>query len=619
MFHSSSYRPLLKLLFAAGAAALALTGCFPESEVAGSYRCDEGGTCPTGLSCFRGRCLEKSELRDLGLCSEDSDCPTGRVCRFLQCVNPDEIPPADAGSSPLPGSDAGQSGQPDAKEEGCQSHRDCGIDRVCRERQCLRPGDCKGNNDCPVNWACQADSLQCVRVVECGEDLDCQPYAPRTKCTAEGRCIDPNPPPPECTSNENCDPVNTDRKCASGKCVPAQTCRTIPSICAAGEICDRTQGRCAANARCSANADCAADPRLAVCNPASGKCVECLANAECGFGRQCNLTSLTCEDSPVIKCKQDRDCPSTGKKKCHPNLLECVECLSSPDCPVGVCNLVSLACDGVDKGDDLCLLECQNPTTDPNNPQRCPNSSKICIPFLQGRGTAPGACIPASYRPGTNPPGQPGQLDGRCGAVTPCSQGVCVTVIATVACRADRDCAQTANTKKCLTAEQRCVQCLSNGDCPSGKCDTGRNICLAGSGCSADADCPAGQRCNASRQCETPITPPGCRNDSECASLGPGYKCISGGCKPPANPGTCATNTDCTPPEVCDPVSKTCTTTPQKGGPCTPCTQNAECDSAQGLICGRLSKNCVRRCSSAADCAGFSSNSCSSLGFCSCR
>ncbi len=171
-------------------------------------------------------------------------------------------------------------------------------------------------------------------------------------------------------------------------------------------------------------------------------------------------------------------------------------------------------------------------------------------------------------------------------------------------------------------------QCNSDVDCPAGwTCNL--HSCVQSSGgntCTSPSQCPAGQNCGADNQCHagdcsttgcpsgyvckltngTPAcvlpsttdggtvdtgtpdsgdagsdAPPftGCTSDSQCASLGPGAKCLDGMCVAAAN--QCFDQTQCPNGEVC--VQGVCTASCAMGQMCP---TGYTCDTTTGVCTG---------------------------------
>jgi len=89
-----------------------------------------------------------------------------------------------------------------------------------------------------------------------------------------------------------------------------------------------------APARCGGDDDCAASPDGPVCDATSGRCVRCLPTRDrCPAGQYCAADSNTCADG----CRDDAACAAGdgGAARCDPATRRCVACLASADCPLG--------------------------------------------------------------------------------------------------------------------------------------------------------------------------------------------------------------------------------------------------------------------------------------------
>lgn len=142
------------------------------------------------------------------------------------------------------------------------------------------------------------------------------------------------------------------------------------------------------------------------------------------------------------------------------------------------------------------------------------------------------------------------------------------------------------------------TSCTSPSDCPSGdNCGTD-DVCHPGD-CSASG-CPSGYICKLAGGAVSCVPDgtngdgssfSGCNNDSECASLGAGSKCLDGSCVAPAD--QCSDATQCPNGEDC--VAGACT--PKCSGS-EPCPTGYSCDTSKGVCtgnptpCGDLGGSC---------------------------
>lgn len=87
---------------------------------------------------------------------------------------------------------------------------------------------------------------------------------------------------------------------------------------------------------CQGASDCVGDPAGAVCNPATGRCVQCLAGqvADCALGAYCDATTSGCKPG----CDANDDCAAgadAGTSTCDTTTHHCVGCTLNDHCPAG--------------------------------------------------------------------------------------------------------------------------------------------------------------------------------------------------------------------------------------------------------------------------------------------
>jgi hypothetical protein len=100
---------------------------------------------------------------------------------------------------------------------------------------------------------------------------------------------------------------------------------------------------------CQTAADCPAN--LPMCAPDSKICVGCLDDFQtCGPLKTCDPTTHTCVPSPPdAACERNADCPRPGVDPpqfftCEIDSGQCAACVTASDCPVGMCDPVTLTC-----------------------------------------------------------------------------------------------------------------------------------------------------------------------------------------------------------------------------------------------------------------------------------
>lgn len=251
------------------------------------------GVCDTGA----GYCVG---------CLEDSHCPTGEICEGRSCVL------------------------------GCRDDRDCANGQVCNDAQeCV--GGCDPVNDsCPSGTHCEETLRVCV--VGCNGADDRCPEG--DVCVEEQggigwRCRD------SCGSDNPCPTGST---CLAGVC--RDGCQSSDDCTqVSAPVCDETGGTPGRCVPCLVDDDCLGASQGVTCNvpartcvapcvsfgqggtpscPLGGvcedgvRCVECLADDDCGADATCDLVSKTCLEAPVElcgACGQDSDCVDGGL--CH--------------------------------------------------------------------------------------------------------------------------------------------------------------------------------------------------------------------------------------------------------------------------------------------------------------
>ncbi len=151
--------------------------------------------------------------------------------------------------------------------------------------------------------------------------------------------------------------------------------------------------------RCTDNASCMGNAGGAVCDTASGQCVQCLASADtCPAGQYCTAGSNTCAPG----CRNDEGCAAGAgdagagvSRRCDVTTRACVACVTDDHCPAG--NL----CVG-----NLCVVGC-------NASRACPSGQTCCS----------GGCVDTQSNTSAC-----GVCDNRCAAanaVPACLNGMC--------------------------------------------------------------------------------------------------------------------------------------------------------------------------------------------------
>jgi len=302
---------------------------------------------------------------------------------------------------------------------------------------------------------------------------------------------------------------------------------------------------------------CGSDTDCQLCNEQYELCVTpCATNTDCPTGQICDeANGHLC----VPACTSDADCPLA----CDLVSGECVECAADADCPMdqgcdvaGYCtptcqNAGDCTLGTCDTGAGLCVA-CDT-SADCNTGEACSPESHTCI-------------LPCNLEADCNTGFICNESHGDCVECVldgDCPTGACDAFTNTcVECVDDGDCP----TGVCDTGNHTCVECIDDGDCANGVCDTTTNTCVD---CNQDSDCPNGQLCD-----EPNHTCVDCLETTDCPD---GTVCdpTSHTCEPP-----CSTDADC-PQGVCDPTN----------GTCVECLDNTDCKD--GETCDLPTHTCV--------------------------
>ncbi len=277
-----------------------------------------------------------------------------------------------------------------------------------------------------------------------------------------------------------------------------------------------------------------------------GDALVCIADAECGDGKRCQLG--VCVDA---SCKRDSDCPS---KSC--DLLR------------GVCNPPAdsgpgTSTDGGGTQDGGGTETDAGGSTDPSGAS-C--TDKYDCP--RGQICKSNACA--------NPTGSCPLGDAQCPAGQICGPSqTCIT-----GCLGNQDCEASTDGPICDSVADpktfKCGKCHPiENPCPSNQsCIDER--CMASIQCTINDDCPSGLICNAAKVCQN------CTGSAEC---GDGKTCVDGHCTGSAG---CDADTDCDAnfgyTSYCD-ANGVC----QIGQ----CRDNSHCNTATGETCDKPTHTCV--------------------------
>lgn len=386
---------------------------------------------------------------------------------------------------------------------------------------CVSDPQCKVNGDCPAAHQCVSGACLPAEapdagppVNECGDRISCEQGDDCATGVCDDGCCAVT-----CTGDEQC---RSDEWCRGGWCRPI-------------------------GSPCGSNADCDGNAATPACDLATGSCVGCVTEADCGTGQLC--VDQGCVSPPATGCTRNADCTNPQLKYCFVPLGKCVSCLEDTDCPgtgTMVCDASNNACKSLVQGcgwDGDCL--------DAPRGRRCDQEARTCV-----------QCLDHDDCP----------RDRLCQ-----SDNTCTTW---PSCASDGDCSGT--TPHCKTAELRCVECTTATQCGSGK-TCRNNFCVPSTnGCVEDADCSSSKPhcdtrtrtcavCVDSEDCDDGFCEAdGCRpcTDSlEClaANFTSRPYCVGGGCR------ECMRTDDCSDGFLCHQMK--CVLDPVDG----PCQSNGEC------------------------------------------
>lgn len=235
-----------------------------------------------------------------------------------------------------------ESGGASGLAQTCSNSGDCEAGLLCINQVCIQ-------NDYPV----ATTAKECV-LVECSGDADC--------CDPDNLPADPE----SCASYQaDCELDPT-----------ALSCTYYEQFCVCQQICDPDSSQCVQKPfSCTSDDQC---PGVQTCDIASGNCVECQTDDECGTDEaciefqciggcvddedcdlfeSCNTESKRCEHTG---CTSDRECilvlnradavcktedTSTGKPMCNVPCKENAECGANNVCDQGECKFLGCETD----------------------------------------------------------------------------------------------------------------------------------------------------------------------------------------------------------------------------------------------------------------------------------
>jgi hypothetical protein len=328
------------------------------------------------------------------------------------------------------------------------------------------------------------------------------------------------------SSSGGCDPTT---------CPASGTACVIPT-CGASDTC--TTMNAAAETVCS-------DHGGTVCN-GNGNCVACVQTADCPTPTTaCVTATCTTNVCGTTNTQQGTACTDSDGKVCDGN-GKCVQCLADADCTApATCDTTTNTCstasctDGIKDGEET-DVDCGGP--------ECDAQMRTCA---DGKGCAIGGDCQSKVCAGDIcqvPTCTDGEQNGEetdvdCGG--PLCDGTGHTCAPGQKCQIPQDCMSMVcgNNKTCLAAS--CSDGLKDGfetgvDCGD-NAQSGCPACPVGQGCKVNSDC-AGMYCKAN-VCQMPTCQDGVQDggesDVDCGAVcGPLKLCASG--------KHCGTNADCT-------------------------------------------------------------------------
>jgi hypothetical protein len=282
----------------------------------------------------------------------------------------------------------------------CAGNADCAgnpTGNICDTGTGLCTMRCGAHRDCTGQGAgdiCHPTTRMCTN--RCAGDADCVDHPNGTTCNPmTGACVAPCRSNVDCTGNPAgavCDPM-------SGLC--SATCRSHTDCAGmAGTICNPTSRTC--TDRCTGDADCAGHPGGAVCDTASGACVQCVASSDtCSPEQHCDPMSNAC----VAGCRSDEGCPRMGSPDgdagpgvqlhCNVTTRVCEVCVTDAHCPTGQrCSAGAcvMGCSDDSRcaaGERCCGGACVNPQS---NDQNCGGCGTVCTTVNGDPGCSDGVC-----------------------------------------------------------------------------------------------------------------------------------------------------------------------------------------------------------------------------------
>ncbi len=473
----------------------------------GSSSGADSGVCTSNANCSANTPVCIPATSQCG-CSDTKQCPSGHICDTVNYSSGQCVPPCTAtgfaacdpdGFSPycvtMSGSPESGLCVPCLDDSQCTS---LGLGNYCTTEgcvSCLTNADCSADagtpicintcvqcgvpSDCPMGNGCNSATNQCG---SCTVTSDCtSPQA----CTKSGVCGS------VCVTGQSmagCAPcvLNTDCPSSNPYCELDGICGStandggVPDKgpcgdpCGTNSVCNPASGKCVG---CLADSDCAHQAGTPKCDTSSKTCVECLSATDCAYSAAgCNMgycgSCTTTADCPANNtCNTDTgECDCSGNSGCGGNAPKCLAnhgcgCVTSADCGSG------LLCDTVRNPNGACVANCTTPAG------KCQSNGLAPYCDANSGSATYGLCLACLN-------------DNQCAAV---GTAPYCTALGCVSCRTDSDCM--GSTPYCGPLGA-CVECASAADCTGSAVGCNSVVFQCGS-CSVASDCPSGDVCNA--------------------------------------------------------------------------------------------------------------------------
>jgi len=248
------------------------------------------------------------------VCEDNEQCSAGSLCVGGTCL----IASCDPAIEDL--CDLGDEAKP---ETCCRVFENCDDVKL----ECKRDPNAEGIG-CPGT---EPDCTPCDKGNDCFEELGfdsfcsggrCFETAGRTECTEDFQC----------SNGDRCDRSNFFCVPDAGGC---RFCEDFPELCCDnGQVCDEGANACI---EIDVDDQCTPETAAALCRPdqvcdASGRCVFCIDDEDCGVGTVCNIVQGKCVGA-VSACNLDEDCFDINPVlRCIDSTCAAPQCEEDGDC-----------------------------------------------------------------------------------------------------------------------------------------------------------------------------------------------------------------------------------------------------------------------------------------------